>query len=99
MLRVVVEVERLRDALDDDVTLLLFDEELELLGETARLRDDVEELDVFVAVPRLDEVDDELRFTELCDEDVAVPRPAVAEPRPTEFWAAVAFDVPRDDCP
>lgn len=79
-----VEVERLRDALDD-VTLLLFDDELELLGETVRLRDDVEELDVVVAEPRLVEVDDEPRLTVLCDDDVAEPRPTVAEPRPTEF--------------
>ena len=74
-LRVVVEVERLRDELDD-VTLLLLVEELELRGETTRLRDDVEEPDV-VAEPRLEEDEDPLP-TVLCDVVVAEPRPEVA---------------------
>ena len=73
-----VDVERLREELDD-VTLLLVDDELVLRPDTVRLRD------APVAVVPV------VTFAEPLVEE--------AEPLPTEFWAAAAFDVPRDDCP
>ena len=72
MLRVADDVERLRDELEELTLLLLVEELLVERGATERLRD---ELDVTVAEPRLDE---EPLPTELCDVEVACPRPEVA---------------------